>query len=68
MPHQRFTFQNDIIRIEVVHTRVNETTHKVTVSLQISITGFGWVHLPPFTQEARAEDEVESGSDSDTEF
>ena len=54
MPHQRFPFENDIIRIVVEHGRVNQTTHTVTVSLQISITGFGWVHLPPFTQVARA--------------
>ena len=60
MPLQRFTFENDIVRIVVEHRRVNETTHTVTVILSISITGFGWVHLPPFTQEARAEDEVES--------
>ena len=48
------------MRIVVEHRRVNETTHTVTVILSISITGFGWVHLPLFTQEARAEDEVES--------
>ena len=48
------------MRIVVEHCRVNETTHSVAVILSISITGFGWVHLHPYTQEARTEDEVES--------
>ena len=68
MPLQSFTFENDIIRLVVEHRRVNQTTHTVTVILRISITGFGWVHLPLFTQVARAEDEVESDSESDSEL
>ena len=68
MPHQSFTFENNIIRLVVEHRRIDETTHTVTVILRISITGFGWVHLPPYTQVARAEDEIESDlEDSDLE-
>ena len=60
MPLQCFTFENDIVRIVVEHRMVDGTTHSVTVILSISITAFGWVNLPPYTQEARAGEEVES--------
>ena len=60
MPLQSFTFENNIVCVTIERCRVNITTHRVTVIVNISVTGFSWVHFPLYLQIAREEDEVES--------